>query len=153
MRKFEIFSSPQTPHHDSLLRICRMTPFLRPQSSQNRQNIPQSKIIMHLLGKLLFTKLIQRVELPGQDYVVFEPARREFHTNYDLSVRYHHRHRTEHDLQVFGQFLSTRIAGIHRQEYAEFDVHGNVVAVHEYEGRFAFLSRLQDNVNLLGGDR
>ena len=66
----------------------------------------------YLFGQLFLTQLVQSVELSGQDDVVDETHRGQFHTDDDLSVRHHHGHRTEVDLEVFWQLLTPSIAWV-----------------------------------------
>ena len=66
----------------------------------------------YLFGQLFLTQLVQSVELSGQDDVVDETHRGQFHTDDDLSVRHHHGHRTEVDLEVFWQLLTPSIARV-----------------------------------------
>ena len=66
----------------------------------------------YLFGQLFLTQLVQSVELSGQDDVVNETHRGQFHTDDDLSVRHHHGHRAEVDLEVFWQLLTPSIARV-----------------------------------------
>ena len=70
------------------------------------------KTAPYLFGQLFLTQLVQSVELSGQDDVVDETHRGQFHTDDDLSVRHHHGHRTEVDLEVFWQLLTPSIARV-----------------------------------------
>lgn len=67
---------------------------------------------MHLFCELLFTEFVQGVEFPGQRDVVKETDRGKFDTDDNLSVRDHHGHSTEVDLQIFWQLLTTSITRI-----------------------------------------
>lgn len=75
---------PQDSHYSRVFTVIWMSSLLRPQRSQHRQNIPQTEIVMHLLAQLFFTELVEHEELSGQSYVVFEPARRQLYSHYDL---------------------------------------------------------------------
>lgn len=66
----------------------------------------------YLLAELLLTELVERVELLGQDDVLDETTSRELHTDDDGSVRHHHGHGTEVDLQILRQFLTTGITWV-----------------------------------------
>ena len=67
---------------------------------------------MYLFGQLFLTQFVQSEELSGQDDVVYEATSSQFHTDDDLSVRHHHGHSTEVDLEVFRQLLTTSVARI-----------------------------------------
>lgn len=66
----------------------------------------------YLFGQLLLTQLIQGVELPAEDLVLPEPGRGQLHSHDDGSVRNHHGHGPELDLQVFREFLSTGVTRV-----------------------------------------
>ena len=66
----------------------------------------------HLLRKLLLTQLVEREKLPGQNNVVNEAATSQLHPDDNLSVRHHHGHGAEANLQVFREFLPPSIARI-----------------------------------------
>jgi hypothetical protein len=66
----------------------------------------------HLLRKLLLTQLVECEKLPGQNNVVNESTTGQFHPYDNLTVRDHHGHRAEVNLQVFWEFLPPCIARI-----------------------------------------
>ena len=65
-----------------------------------------------LFAELFFAELVQRVELLGEHEVLLEAAAGQLHADDDGAIRDHHRHRPEVDLEVLGQLLATRVAGI-----------------------------------------
>lgn len=54
----------------------------------------------YLFGQLLLTQLVQRVELAGEGDVVDEPHGCQLHADDDVSVRHHHGHGAEVNLEV-----------------------------------------------------
>jgi len=64
-----------------------MGAFLSAERAQARQNVSQSKIVVHLLAELLLAQLVQHEEFPRQEHILFEAARREFHPHYNLDER------------------------------------------------------------------
>jgi len=64
-----------------------MGALLSAERAQTRQNVSQSKIVVHLLAELLLAQLVQHEEFPRQQHVLFEAARREFHAHYNLGER------------------------------------------------------------------
>lgn len=66
----------------------------------------------YLLRELLFTQLVECEKLPGQNNIVNEATTSQLHPDDNLSVRDHHGHRAEVNLQVFRKFLPPSIARI-----------------------------------------
>lgn len=66
----------------------------------------------HLLRKLLLTQFVEREKLPGQNDVVNEATASQLHSYDNLTIRDHHGHRAEVNLQVLGEFLPPSIARI-----------------------------------------
>ena len=54
-----------------------------------------------LFGELLLAQFVQREELLGKVNIPDEAASSKFHPDNDLTIRHHHGHCAEHDLQVF----------------------------------------------------
>lgn len=69
----------------------------------------------YLFGELLFTQLVEGVELSGQRDVLQEAARGQLDADDDLTVRHHHGHITELDFQVLRQLLTTMVAQVLRK--------------------------------------
>jgi hypothetical protein len=68
--------------------------------------------LTNLFRQLFLAQLVEHKELSGQDDVVDEAASRHLDTDDDLSVWHHHGHRTEVDLQILWQLLTTGIARV-----------------------------------------
>ena len=66
----------------------------------------------YLLGELLLTQLVEGEELAGQIDVVYEATAGQLHPDDDLTVRHHHGHRAEVDLQVLRKLLATSVAWV-----------------------------------------
>lgn len=66
----------------------------------------------YLFGKLFLTQLVKSKELAGQLYVVDEPTTGQFYPDDDLTIRDHHSHRAEVDLQVLRKLLASCITWV-----------------------------------------
>lgn len=66
----------------------------------------------YLFSKLLLAELVQREELARQSDVLQETARRQLDPDDNLAIWHHHRHVSELDLQILGQFLAAVVAQI-----------------------------------------
>jgi len=64
---------------------------------------------VYLLGELFLTQLVEHIELAGQVDVLNEPDTGQLHSDDDVSVRHHHGHGTEVDLQVLRQLLTPSV--------------------------------------------
>ena len=71
---------------------------------------------MTLLGKLLFAKSVQNVELAIQtvELLVTDGGQLDLHNV--LSVGHHHRDTSEKHLKILGKLLTSRITGVHCDE-------------------------------------
>ena len=67
--------------------------------TQHRQDVSEPKVIVSLLGQLLFTESIQNEELLGQYIVFLEPTCSQLDFHDDLPVWHHHSHTTEQSLR------------------------------------------------------
>ena len=67
---------------------------------------------VHLFCQLFLTKLVECEELLGENDVLLESTGGELHADDDGTIRHHHSHRTEVDLQVLRQFLSSGITRV-----------------------------------------
>lgn len=67
-----------------------------------------------LFGELFLAQLVQDVELLREEDVLQETVAGQLDAHDDLSVRDHHRHGPELDLQVLRQLLATGIARVLR---------------------------------------
>ena len=65
-----------------------------------------------LFAELLLAQFVQGVELLGEHDVSLETARGELDANNDGTVRHHHSHGTEVDLQVFRELLTASITRV-----------------------------------------
>ena len=61
---------------------------------------------VYLLGELFLAQLVEHIELAGQVDVLNEADTGQLHPDDDVSVRHHHGHGTEVDLQVLWQLLT-----------------------------------------------
>ena len=66
----------------------------------------------YLFAELLLTQLVERVELLGEHHVLQEAAAGQFDADDDGAIRHHHGHRTEVDLQILRQFLTSGVTGV-----------------------------------------
>lgn len=71
---------------------------------------------MTLLRELFFTQFVEHIEFLSQqiDLQVTDGSKLDLNNNF--SIRNHHRHTSKEYLQVFRQFLTTSITGIHCNE-------------------------------------
>lgn len=65
-----------------------------------------------LLAQLLLTKFVESVEFLCKDYVLLETTARQLHSDNDRTIRNHHCHCSEIDLQVLWQLLTTSVSWI-----------------------------------------
>ena len=65
-----------------------------------------------LLGELFLTQLVECVELLCQDDVLLESTAGQLDPHDDLTVRHHHGHGPELDLQILRQLLASGITGV-----------------------------------------
>ena len=72
-------------------------------STQHRQNVSETEIVVRLLGELFFAQLVQHVELLAETIVLEETSSSELHLNNDETIGDHHRHTTEEHFEIFGQ--------------------------------------------------
>ena len=66
----------------------------------------------NLFGQLFLAEFVEDVELSGEDDVVDEADARQLDANDDGAVGHHHSYRSEVDLQVLRELLSTGVTGI-----------------------------------------
>lgn len=66
---------------------------------EHAKNVPQSKVVVFLLGQLLLAQCIQNIELPREvgEPLVAHRAQLDLHD--DLSIWHHHCDRSEQDLK------------------------------------------------------
>ena len=65
-----------------------------------------------LFAELLLTQLVEGEELLGQHDVLQETTTGQLHADDDATIRHHHGHSAEVDLQVLWQLLTTSVAGV-----------------------------------------
>lgn len=69
-------------------------------------------ITSDLFSQLLFTQLVESVELASQGDILQEAAAGQLHSYDDLSVRHHHRHCAELNLQVLRELFTSGVAWV-----------------------------------------
>ena len=61
---------------------------------------------------MFLAELVEHKELPGQEHVLLETARRQLDAHDDLTVGHHHGDGAELNLEVLGQLLTTGVARV-----------------------------------------
>ena len=67
---------------------------------------------MYLLAQLFLTQFVESEELLRENHVLLETTTGELHPDDDASVRHHHGHGTEVDLQVLWQLLTPSVTRV-----------------------------------------
>ena len=136
-------------HHNHCLKVVLVLPLGGAERAKDRENIPQTEVIVDLLGQLLLAQLVQSEELPSKGDVLDEAAAGKLHPDDQLPIGNHHGNVPELDLHVLRQLLPSLVGRVHGDEDAELGAHVDLVSVSEEEIFPLLLLAREYNSNLL----